>query len=203
MTATDDLRRYAPAALRNRDPILNVLRQILPPKGLVLEVASGTGEHIVHFAHHLANLEWQPSDPSALARESIAAWIEAERLANIQPPIELDAAQDTWPVDQVAAILCINMVHISPWEATVGLIRGAGRILHPGGTLYLYGPYRRSGQPLEPSNAAFDRDLRKRDTRWGLRKLDDIIQCATDHGLIFEQSIDMPANNLSVIFRKA
>jgi SAM-dependent methyltransferase len=202
MPATTNLRLSAPAVRRNRDPILDVLRTALPATGLVLEVASGTGEHIVHFARHMPNLEWQPSDPSAAARESIAAWVAAEGLANVLPPIDLEVAQRPWLVQQPAAIACINMVHISPWEATVGLMRGAGHILPSGGTLYLYGPFRRPGVPLEPSNEAFDQDLRARNPVWGLREIDAVIRCAAEHGLAFEQSVEMPANNLSLIFRK-
>ena len=201
MSQTDDLRRYAPATLRNRDPILDVLRQHLPASGLVLEVASGTGEHIVYLARHLPHLEWQPSDPSIEALRSIAAWIDAERLPNVQPPLQLDATQFPWPEQQAAAIACINMIHISPWEATVGLMRQAGVILPKGGLLFLYGPYRRADRPFEPGNVAFDQDLRFRDPRWGLRELDDVIATAAENGLTFTRSVEMPANNLSVLFR--
>jgi SAM-dependent methyltransferase len=202
MTDPTDLRRSAPAALRNRGPILDVLRSVLPLTGLVLEVASGTGEHVVHFASKLPSLDWQPSDPSPVARQSIAAWAKAENLANIREAIDLDAAQSPWPIDLVAAVICINMIHISPWEATIGLMRGAGQVLVSGGALYLYGPYRNFDRPLEPSNLAFDQDLRLRDARWGLRDLDTVIECAASHGLKFERAIDMPANNQSVIFRR-
>lgn len=202
MNSAADFRRSAPATLRNRDPILQVLGSVLPDAGLVLEVASGTGEHVVHFARNLPDLQWLPSDPSLPARESIAAWTEAEGLSNIRAPVELDAAHRPWPVDRAAAIVCINMIHISPWQATEGLMRGAGQILPNGGPLYLYGPYRRSGLVLEPSNEAFDRDLRARDPDWGLRDLDAVVQCGTEHGMVFEQLIEMPANNLSVVFRR-
>ncbi len=202
MTAPSDLRRSAPAALRNRDPILDVLRSVLPSTGLVLEVASGSGEHVVHFARHLPDLDWQPSDPSPAARESIAAWVDAEGLDNVRPPLELDAARLPWPVQQAGAIVCINMVHISPWEATIGLLGGAKEILPSGGTLFLYGPFRRPDRPLEPSNEAFDQDLQARDPRWGLRDLDAVIACATENDLAFERIVEMPANNLSVIFRR-
>lgn len=202
MTTTLDLRRSAPAALRNREPILAVLRTVLPATGLMLELASGTGEHVVYFAQHMPSLEWQPSDPSAAARTSIKSWIEIEGQANIRPPVELDATQSPWPVEQAAAILCINMLHISPWEATAGLMCGAGQALPCGGPLYIYGPFRRPGRSLEPSNEAFDQNLRDQDPRWGLRDLGAVIACAADHGLAFEQSVEMPANNLSVIFRR-
>jgi SAM-dependent methyltransferase len=201
VTGSPDQRRFAPAIQRNRDPILAGLRPLLPAAGRVLEIASGSGEHIVHFAGHWPALEWQPSDPSPEARGSITAW--SAGLGNILSPIALDAAQDHWPIERADAVLCINMIHISPWEATIGLMRGAGRILPAGGPLFLYGPYRRAGRPLEPGNAAFDEDLRARDPRWGLRDLDAVIACAAGHGLRFEQTIEMPANNLSVVFRKA
>jgi len=202
MTSETDLRRSAPSALRNRDPILHALRSVLPPAGLVLELASGTGEHVVHFARELPALDWQPSDPSPAARESITAWVRAEGLGNIREAMDLDTAQSPWPVEQVAAVVCINMVHISPWEATIGLMCGVGQVLVSGGALYLYGPYRRLGLPLEPSNLAFDQNLRERDARWGLRDLEAVIEVGADHGLEFDRTIDMPANNLSVIFRK-
>ena len=203
MTEIENGTRSAPAVLRNREPILEVLREVLPAVGQVLEVASGTGEHIVHFARHLPNLDWQPSDPSPEARRSIAAWTQAERLENVRTPLDLDAAKTSWPIDQAAAIICINMIHISPWEATAGLMRGAAHVLPRGGPLYLYGPYRRADRALEPGNAAFDLDLRARNAGWGLRELDAVIACGTENGLVFERSIDMPANNLSVIFRSA
>lgn len=196
-----DLRRIAPAAARNRDPILDVLRNALPPSGVVLELASGSGEHIVHFARALPHLQWRPSDPSPEARASIAAWTAAEGLDNVAPPLALDAAGD-WPVGHADAIVCINMIHISPWAATEGLMRGAGAILPAGGLLYLYGPYRRAGVALEPSNEAFDADLRARDPEWGLRDLDDVSACAAGHGLRVEAVLPMPANNLSVLLRR-
>lgn len=198
----DDDRRSAPATSRNREPIFNVLRSLLPKTGLVLEVASGTGEHVVHFAGRLPQLTWQPSDPSPESRQSIAAWTTAEGLANVRAPLDIDAADDIWPIEHAAAVVCINMTHISAWSSTVGLFRGVGRILADGAPLYLYGPYRRSGRPLEPSNAAFDLDLRTRNPLWGVRDLDDLKTSAGDHGLRLDQVIEMPANNLSVIFRK-
>lgn len=202
MNGPEPHRQSSPAALRNRDAILDVLRSALPDAGLVLEVASGTGEHVVHFASRMPGLEWQPSDPSPVARASIAEGIAAESLPNVRGPVDLDAGQSAWPVARADAMVCINMVHISPWEATIGLMRGAGQVLPADGLLYLYGPYRRGERPLEPGNAAFDLDLRARDPRWGLRELDDVIRCAAAHGLGFERSVEMPANNLSVIFRR-
>lgn len=197
-----DERRHAPATQRNRDPILELLRGVLPASGTVLEVASGTGEHAVYFARALPHLSWQPSDPSADARESIAAWAAQEGLDNLLVPLDLDAAGADWPIAQANAVLCINMIHISPWEATLGLMRGAGRILPDGAPLYLYGPYRRAGHPIEPSNAAFDESLKARDPRWGLRELDDVTDVARENGFSCEAVTAMPANNLSVVFRK-
>jgi len=198
-----DRRLQAPATQRNRDAILDVLRQVLPPSGLVLEVASGSGEHAIHFAAALPALTFQPSDPAPDALASIAAWTQGSGLSNILPPLRLDASAPQWPVASADAILCINMIHISPWSATVGLFRQAGRLLKPGSPLYLYGPYRRPGRPLEPSNAAFDESLRGRDPEWGLRDLGEIAALATANGLGAPQVIEMPANNLSVIFRAA
>lgn len=195
-----DPRRHAPATGRNREPILAVLRESLPARGLVLEVASGSGEHVVHFAQSFPALVWQPSDSDAEARASIAAW--AAGLANIRPPIALDAAAAIWPIAAADAILCINMVHISPWTATEGLIAGAGRLLAAGGLLYLYGPYRQ-GDAMSASNAAFDADLRARDPDWGIRDLEAVAALGAAAGLGLERIVEMPANNLSLLLRKA
>jgi SAM-dependent methyltransferase len=194
--------RSAPAVARNRDPILDVLRGELPAQGLVLEVASGTGEHVVHFARAFPDLEWQPSDPFEDARRSIAAWSGAAGLANVRAPVALDAAAGIWPIAEADAILCINMVHISPWGATVGLLKGAGRLLPTGGLLYLYGPYRRGGRHTAPSNAAFDADLRARNAEWGVRDLEAVIAGAEANGLSLQGVVEMPANNLSVVLRR-
>lgn len=202
MSALPDGRRFAPAAARNRGPILDVLGPLLPESGLVLEVASGTGEHVVHFARARPGLVWQPSDPSPEARESIAAWLAAEGLENVRAPLDLDAAAETWPALRIDAAVCINMLHISPWAATEGLMRGTGTCLAPGGLLYIYGPFRRADAPTAPSNEAFDADLKARDARWGLRMLEDVRAEAEANGLGFEGVADMPANNLSLIFRK-
>lgn len=195
-------RRFALATARNRDPILEVLGPLLPESGLVLEVASGTGEHVVHFAQARPGLVWQPSDPSQEARESIAAWAEAEGLPNVRAPLALDAAAEDWPVDNFDAAVCINMLHISPWAATQGLMKGAGKRLTPGGLLYIYGPFRRADTPTALSNEAFDADLKGRDARWGLRMLEDVRAEAEANGLGFEGFVEMPANNLSLIFRR-
>jgi len=200
--SNDDDRQHSPAANRNRGAILSVLGSILPASGTVLEVASGTGEHIVHFARAFPGLTWQPSDPSEEALRSISAWIASVGLENVCRPLKLDAAADSWPVEQAAAVVCINMIHISPWSATEGLMRGAQRILDPGAPLYLYGPFRQPTKPLEPSNTAFDASLRGRDSRWGLRDLSQVAECAVSHGFAKHRVIEMPANNLSVIFRR-
>lgn len=195
-------RRNAPATERNRDPILAVLRRALPTSGTVLEVASGTGEHIIHFAAALPALSWQPSDPDVQSRASIDAWVAHARLPNIAAAIDLDAASDSWPVAGADAILCINMVHISPWEATEGLLAGAEKLLAPGAPLFLYGPYLRSDVPTAPGNLAFDQSLKARDSRWGLRDLDAVVARAASYRLALERVVEMPANNLSVVFRR-
>jgi hypothetical protein len=197
-----DHRQQAPAAARNRDPILDVLRGVLPEAGTVLEIASGSGEHVLHFARALPGLVFQPSDPSPEARRSIAAWAADSGLANLRPPLALDAAAPSWPVTAADAVLCINMIHISPWVSTEGLMRGAAAILPPGGPLYLYGPYRRAGVPTVPSNEAFDRDLRGRDPAWGLRKLEAVAALAAAAGFSGPAVTEMPSNNLSVVFRR-
>ena len=197
-----DHRQQAPAAARNRDPILAVLRGVLPEAGTVLEIASGSGEHVLHFARALPGLVFQPSDPNPEARRSIAAWAAESGLANLRPPLALDAAAPSWPLTAADAVLCINMIHISPWAATEGLMRGAASILPPGGPLYLYGPYRRAGVATAPSNEAFDRDLRGRDPAWGLRALENVAILAATAGFSAPAVTEMPANNLSVVFRR-
>ncbi|PAX09475.1 DUF938 domain-containing protein [Sphingomonas lenta] len=194
-----DPRRYAPATVRNRDAIAAVLREVLPMSGLVLEVASGTGEHCAWFAGLFPALEWQPSDPDGQALASITAWCEG--LPNVRPPIALDAAGE-WPVERADAVLCINMVHISPWAATLGLLAGATRLLPAGAPLYLYGPYRRADVPTAPSNEAFDQSLRMRNPEWGLRDLEEVTRVAEQAGFTFERLVEMPANNLSVVYRR-
>ncbi|MFT4055875.1 MAG: DUF938 domain-containing protein [Novosphingobium sp.] len=198
----NDARREAPATARNRDPILSVLREVLPVSGHVLEIASGTGEHAIHFAAALPDLVWQPTDPDANARASIAAWGEQAGLANLRVPLELDAASSDWPVNEAQAVVCINMIHISPWSATEGLMAGAARVLESGFPLVLYGPYRREGIALAPSNAAFDEDLKRRNSEWGLRSVETVRACALDNGLAFDRIVEMPANNLMLVFRK-
>jgi SAM-dependent methyltransferase len=197
-----DARRFAPATARNREPILAVLRRVLPASGTVLEIASGTGEHAAHFAPYFPALTWQPSDADADNLASIAAWAAASGAANIRPPILLDVTAPDWGVEGVAAILAVNMIHIAPWAAAEALMAGAGRRLRPGAPLYLYGPYKRGGRHTAPSNAAFDADLRRRDPAWGVRDLDDVIRLAAKNGLDLAEIVEMPANNLSVIFRR-
>ena len=193
---------HAPATLRNREPILAVLRRVLPEQGLLLEIASGSGEHAVHFASALPGLAWQPSDPDPQALASIAAHRDGARLENLLAPMALDAAAPDWPIDRADAVLTINMIHISPWAATLGLLAGAARVLAPGAPLVLYGPYREAGQPLAPSNAAFDGDLRARNPDWGLRDLDDLRDVAASRGLAFAERLEMPANNLVLVFTR-
>jgi hypothetical protein len=197
-----DPRRWAPHVARNAEPIGQVLREVLPAQGLVLEVASGTGEHALHFARAFPALAWQPSDPDPLALRSIAAWRAEADLPNLRAPLQLDASSDDWPVAAADALLCINMVHISPWSATEGLMRGAGRVLAVGAPLVLYGAYRRAAVPTAPSNEAFDRSLKARDPAWGLRDLEAVQAEAARNGLAFERLFEMPANNLIAVFRK-
>ena len=197
-----DARRTAPHVARNAAPIIEVLRDVLPESGLVLEVASGSGEHALAFARAFPNLLWQPSDPDPAALASIEAWRATEGLPNLLAPLSLDAAATDWPIGHGDAILCINMVHISPWAATLGLLDGAARLLAPDAPLYLYGAYRRDGVPTAPSNEAFDASLKARNPEWGVRRLEDVTAEAERRGLCFDRVVEMPANNLSVTFRR-
>ena len=192
----------AAPAERNKQPILDVLQRVLPESGLVLEIASGTGQHIVHFAKALPHLTWQPSDPDPRARQSITAWIAAEALANTREPLALDVRQQPWPASSCDALVCINMVHISPWSATEALFEGAARILPEGGVVYLYGPYRVNGRDTSESNAAFDATLRAQNPEWGVRDLERVLDEASRRGFDFVESVPMPANNLSVVWRR-
>lgn len=193
-------RRHAPATERNRESIAAVLAAELPTTGLVLEIASGSGEHCAAFAARFGALLWQPGDPEAAARASIDAW--CAELPNVLPSLALDAAAENWPVATADAILCVNMVHISPWEATLGLMTGAGRLLGPGAPLVLYGPYRQRDVPTSESNEAFDLSLKARDPRWGLRHVEDVSGAAAAQGLMLQRIVPMPANNLSLVFRR-
>ena len=194
--------RHAPATMRNRDAIVAVLKDILPASGLVLEVASGTGEHIVYFGRTFPDLSFQPSDPDPACCESIAAWTKREVMANVLPPLQLDAQAREWDVPKLAAILCINMVHISPWESSIGLFKKAGALLDPGAPLYLYGPYLRADVETAPGNLAFERSLKSRDLRWGLRDVADMDALAMQNGFVRESLTEMPANNISLVYRK-
>jgi len=196
------MRREAPAAQRNRQPILDVLKHHLPAEGLVLEIASGTGEHVVHFAAAAPHLAFQPSDPDDGARASIDDWVRTLGLPNVRPAVALDVTSPSWPVDHASAILCSNMIHIAPWEAAVGLMAGAGRILPPGGLLFLYGPYRRDGRHTAPSNEAFDLDLRRRNPAWGVRDLETVADLAATQGFDPPTLTEMPANNLTLAFNR-
>jgi hypothetical protein len=202
MRKMTDHRQYAPATVRNRDFILDVLRVVLPTTGAILEIASGSGEHVVHFARNLPSLVFQPSDPEPDALLSVAAWMKAAEIANVRAPIVLDASRSPWPIASADGIICINMVHISPWDASVGLIRGAAAILPPGSPLYLYGPYKRKGFATAPSNEVFDRNLRDRNPIWGLRDLEAIAAIAQSAGFSIPDITEMPANNLSIVFRR-
>ena len=193
--------RSAPAALRNREPIADVLAEWLPARGLVLEVASGTGEHAVYFADRFPQLDWQPTDLHREALSSISAWRDAAGLPNVREPLPLDAAAAAWPVDRADAVLSINMVHISPWASALGLIAGAARLLPPGAPLILYGPWLKNDIPTAPSNLAFDADLRGRDGEWGLRRVEDFAEAARESfGLADIRQ--MPANNLMLLLRR-
>ncbi|HBE18587.1 MAG TPA: SAM-dependent methyltransferase [Cyanobacteria bacterium UBA11149] len=217
MSESPDARQYAPATLRNREPILDVLWQFLPPTGTILEISSGTGEHAVFFAPRLYPRQWIPSDPNPLARESIAAWRECHPAENLHSAIAIDVRDSIWAVEKaqlpeslsgldlienpIRAIVNINMIHISPFSACLGLMAGAKRILPKGGILYLYGPFKINGKHTAPSNEAFDRSLRMQNPEWGVRNLDEVVEVAGDRNLSFVKTVNMPANNLSVIFQ--
>jgi SAM-dependent methyltransferase len=193
---------HAAATERNREPILDVLRRVLPPAGLVLEIASGTGQHAAFFARALPDLRWQPSDPSPLHLDSIRAWTAASDAGNVADPIALDVEAWPWPITQADAILNINMIHIAPWSAAVALFQGAARVLPPSGVLFLYGPFKREGQHTAESNQRFDARLRGEDPRWGVRDLGEVQAVAAAAGFRAPQIIAMPANNLSLVFRR-
>lgn len=196
-----DARLQSPAAARNRRPILEVLREVLPERARVLELAAGSGEHALHYASAMPGWDWQPSDPDPRARASIAAWRAQAGLPNLRAPLDLDATGQ-WPMASFEAIIAINLVHVSPWAVTEALLARAGERLAPGGVLYLYGPYRRGGRHTAPSNAAFDAELRDRDPRWGIRDLEAVTAEAEHHGLVRDRVVGMPANNLSVVLRR-
>jgi SAM-dependent methyltransferase len=203
MSETSDRRLYFPHVARNREPILEVLQRVLPRDGLVLEIASGGGEHAAYFASNLPGLRWQPTDANSEIFESIAAHRAAAGVANLLEPLHLDVTSDQWPVERADALVCCNMIHIAPWAATEGLIAGAGRTLARGAPLYLYGPYKIDGHHTAPSNQDFDTRLRAQNPLWGVRNLTDVASLAKYHGLELAETVPMPANNLSVIFRRA
>ncbi|MEA5550134.1 class I SAM-dependent methyltransferase [Anabaena cylindrica UHCC 0172] len=209
MNTSPNQKQFAPATERNRQAILEVLLQVLPATGTILEVASGTGEHAVFFAPSLKPRQWLPSDPNQILRDSIIAWSEESKSDNLHPPLELDASQPIWPVEKdqipdlpITAIVNINMIHISPWSACLGLMAGAGRILPSGGVLYLYGPYKQNGKHTAPSNEAFDESLQAQNPEWGVRNLEDAIAVANTQNLTLHKTYQMPANNLSLVFRR-
>ena len=207
MNTPADQRKFAPATQRNREPILELLLQILPQHGTILEIASGTGEHATFFSYHLAPRQWLPSDPNPELRASISAWTEFFPCEAMQPPLDLDASSPIWPVEKeiipqppISAIVNINMIHISPWSACLGLMAGAGRILPPGGILYLYGPYKQNGEHTAPSNADFDESLQAQNPAWGVRNLEDVVKSAEAQNLTLIKVHPMPANNFSLVF---
>jgi hypothetical protein len=193
---------HFPATTRNREPIRAVLEDVLPPSGTVLEIASGSGEHAAYFAPHFPGLTWQPSDREPALLASIAAHAEVSGAANIARPVLLDVCKKPWPVTAADAVIAINMIHIAPWRAGLDLLAGAGAILPAGGPLVLYGAFRRAGEHTAPSNEAFDRSLRAQDPAWGVRDLETVEAAAGDEELRLDAVVEMPANNLIVVFRK-
>lgn len=202
LEAGGEAKRIAPATQRNREAITSVLRDILPAKGVVLEVASGTGEHVVHFAAAFPDLTWQPSDYDLAGLASIEAWSSESGLPNILSPLRIDASAADWPLTRAEAIICINMAHIAPWEASEGLFAGAARLLAPGAPLYLYGPYREAGVATAESNEAFDVSLKARNPAWGLRSVEQMNALAAHSGFALEARVEMPANNLSLFYKR-
>jgi SAM-dependent methyltransferase len=202
MPEASDPRIYRPHVVRNREPILDVLKRILPREGLVLEIASGSGEHVAWFAKALPYLVWQPTDPDERALASIAAHRAEAGTPNLLAPLRLDVTAEHWPLECADAVMCNNMIHIAPWAACEGLIAGAGRVLPPGGVLYLYGPYKIDGRHTAPSNQEFDDQLRTQNAQWSIRDLADVVDLARRHRLELAETVQMPANNLSVIFRR-
>jgi hypothetical protein len=195
------MKHHAPATERNREPIAAVLAEVMPADGLVLEISSGTGQHAAFFANRFPGVIWQPSDPDPESRLSIEGWCAGIR--NVLAPLDLDVTRRPWPVKNADLVVCINMIHIAPWEACEALMEGAAEVLPPGGVLFTYGPYKRGGKHTAPSNESFDQGLRARDPAWGVRDLDDVARVAARRGLALERFVEMPANNLSVIFRNA
>jgi SAM-dependent methyltransferase len=202
LDASEDGRLTSPSAARNKEPIATVLSQVLPRSGLVLEVGSGTGEHAVHFARVMPHLAWQATEQDEECLRSICAWVATETQANLRQPLYLDVIDAQWPIEAADAIICINMIHIAPWTATQGLLRGSSRILPPAGLLCLYGPYRVGGKHSSASNRAFDAQLRAIKAEWGVRDLDAVSNEARAFNIELERTFELPANNLIAIFRK-
>ena len=202
MSATSDARMFMPHVARNRVPLLAVLRRVLPSQGLVLEVASGSGEHAAYFAQAMPSLLWQPTDHSEQALASIRAHRAAAKAPNLLVPLDLDVTSAHWPVERADALVCNNMIHIAPWAAAEGLMAGAARVLPAGGLLFLYGAYRVEGRHIADSNRAFDEWLRAENPSWGVRDLGEVAALAARHGLSLTETVAMPANNLSVVFRR-
>ncbi len=200
--ADDGRRRFSESCERNRGPIADVLGRVLPEAGLVLEIGSGTGQHAAYFAPRFPALDWRPSDPDPELRASIAAWRDAAGAPNLLPPVDLDVTRDAWPVSEAVAVFSANMIHIAPWACCLGLMAGAGRVLSRAGMLFLYGPFLLAGRPTAPSNVRFDESLKARDPAWGIRDLADVAGAAADQGLELAETVDMPANNLMVVFRR-
>lgn len=209
MNINSEQKQFAPATQRNRQPILEILLQVLPANGTILEVASGTGEHAVFLASHLAPRKWLPSEPNPTLRDSITAWTAESENDHLYSPLDLDAQSPVWPVEtnqlndlSIIAIVNINMIHISPWSACLGLMAGAGRILPPDGILYLYGPYKQNGEHTASSNLIFDESLQSQNPEWGVRNLEDVVQAAAAENLTLQKTYQMPANNLSLVFKR-
>lgn len=197
-------RAFSPSTARNREPVLAVLQHVLPASGSVLEIASGTGEHAVFVARALPGLTWQPSDPDEQSRASIAAWIAEEQLPNVLPPRDIDVLASDWGVTgPFDAIVAINMIHISPWEAALALFAGAARLVREGGVVFLYGPYKRDGHHTAPSNESFEEWLKARDPAFGVRDMDDVVRVAETNGFVLKEIVAMPANNFSLVLTKA
>jgi Protein of unknown function (DUF938) len=200
----NDARRFAPATARNREPILEVLRRFVPAGSNVLEIASGTGEHAVFLAPRLDVSSWQPSDPDAESLRSIDAWRAHTNAERVRPAIELDVTSRPWAslMPRPDVVTCVNMIHIAPWRACLGLLDGASLLLGPGDVLYLYGPYRRDGRHTAPSNEAFDASLRSRNAEWGVRDLEEVTKAAAARGFALAEVVEMPANNLSFVLKR-
>jgi SAM-dependent methyltransferase len=193
---------FTGSAERNKGPIVDVLARVLPRRGLVLEIASGTGQHVMHFAKALSGLTWQPSDPDAELRESIALRVREEQRANVNSPIDLDVTKLPWPLQAANAVVAINLIHVAPWSATLALFEGAKTLLSTGQVLFLYGPYRRFGHHTSESNAQFDLDLRAHNPEWGLRDLEAVSDVAAGAGFVLAETVEMPANNFSLVFKR-